>query len=71
MAAVAAASPLPKKRDTVDAIAKVGEGEVFINVALRGQGALGRATNKAARQEKLGPRREHVASLYGSRGPPS
>ncbi len=114
LAAVDAASPLPKKGDKVfgsdhlkvgsveevvegddekpgyvvvprglvferetfiplDAIAKVGEGEVYINVPRLFVAKMpwDEPPTTAARQEKLGPRREQVGNLYGSRGPSS
>jgi nicotinamidase-related amidase len=55
----------------LDAIAKVGDGEVFINVPrlFIAKMPWREPPSSVTRQEKLGPRREQVGKLYGSRSP--
>ncbi len=55
----------------LDAIVKVGDGEVFVNVPRLFVAKMpwDEPPTSATRQEKLGPRREQVANLYGSRSP--
>ncbi len=55
----------------LDAIVKVGDGEVFVNVPRLFVAKMpwDEPPTSATRQEKLGPRREQVANLYKSRSP--
>ncbi len=57
----------------LDAIAKVAEGEVFVNVPRLFVAKMpwDERPTSATRRDKLGPRREQVANLYGSRPPSS
>jgi nicotinamidase-related amidase len=62
------------KRDTfipLDAVVKVADGEVVVNVPRLFVGKMpwDEPPTGASRQEKLGPRAEQVANLYGSRSP--
>ena len=54
----------------LDAVVKVG-GDVFVNVPRLFVAKMpwGEPPTNATRQDKLGPRREEVAELYGSRSP--
>ena len=54
----------------LDAVVKVG-GDVFVNVPRLFVAKMpwGEPPTNATRQDKLGPPREHVAKLYGSRSP--
>jgi ureidoacrylate peracid hydrolase len=53
----------------LEAVVKVGDGEVFVNVPglLISKMPWGERPTSAKRREKLGPRREEVANLYPSR----
>ena len=57
----------------LDAVVKVADGQVFVNVPRLFVAKMpwGEPPTTVARQEKLGPRRDQVSDLYGSRPPSS